>query len=90
MSGKENDTLNLVCPEGKVIHIKKVRPSSNSRCCPKASKEVVKAMCLGNSACQVEVSKNTLGGHCKNNVTKLSIRYRCVHQLKKAAPCAEP
>ena len=87
ISGKENESLTLMCSDGKSIHIRKVRPSSSSGCCPTASKEVIIAMCAGKVACKVVVSKNTLGGHCKGAVTKLSIRYRCMQYTKKP-PCS--
>jgi len=87
--GHFNETLNLMCSGNKTIHVKKVRTPSTAKCCPTASRAVISAMCSGNVACSVIVSKATLGAHCKAEVSKLSIRYRCVQLKAKKSPCAD-
>jgi len=80
----EDEAVMLACKKNTFIHIRKLKQSEDSLCCPVASKSVVSAMCNGKQSCVLKNSPSTLGGHCRNKVGTLSIRYKCSTNYEEA------
>ena len=86
--GSDDTPLKLKCTPGKILFIRKIRLSLNSKCCPLATKAVLSALCNDKEKCNVNVSKNILGGHCSDKVGILKVKYKCITKVEDMIdPC---
>ena len=68
--------MEIKCKKGSTIAIRKV-VHKDSKCCAGITKQILKVLCYGKKACVFDVTLNTFGGHCMDQVGEVSIKYKC-------------
>ncbi|XP_066932048.1 protein mom-5-like [Clytia hemisphaerica] len=80
-TGEEGKTVEIKCKKGQSISIRKV-VHKDSKCCAHISKQILEVLCDGRKGCRFDVTKETFGGHCFNQVGSILVKYRCEKNIK--------